>query len=520
MYVINIFIAIIISLGFWKQSNKDIEIRTSNASLIKTIILFVLTIFVVYFYYTTYQVATFKNYVYIDPIKGSINKIIDFDTCEWDGHSHDPNDSIAEITLCNKFDRTDNNTKHYQPGLYAIFSLTNDSSTIDYYPNFKRDANIYYNSCDYLKSHESMWNSYSHVFGILYETNTIPSLFPVIYRDSNHLEIESEDMHVEYEVSMLKSPHIWGNIIDNVGRNLDFKNSFIVSSKDNIRFWKDYITTAKCVTDEYTNNLNFFSTADLSQIIYEVVIISDIKYTELNIQFDIPIEVPSLDIKTNNVTSYGFKLESTSRSETGLFIDHARGMRRVPVHIYQNHVKFPTYANFQIIRSLILTTILTALISMFFLNLFYYMRKVFKNHTKKHSLSYIRRKQIVSIWIPAGKIFVTYIIFIILCILICSMIKYVFIIESHLKWWSIILFCLSNLLIVSSIIFLYLYFHPKFNKIYNSQSVKYTIKRYVRLSMLYIYRLYRKKRKPLSQALSWKEEPKEEEPEDDVPRES
>jgi hypothetical protein len=51
---------------------------------------------------------------------------------------------------------------------------------------------------------------------------------------------------------------------------------------------------------------------------------------------------------------------------------------------YRFHIKLPTLANLQLIRSLILTTLLTAFSSMFILNLFYWLRKKALNFKEKH----------------------------------------------------------------------------------------------------------------------------------------
>ena len=50
------------------------------------------------------------------------------------------------------------------------------------------------------------------------------------------------------------------------------------------------------------------------------------------------------------------------------------------------HVKFPTLENKQLIRSLILTTVLTALLSLFLSNLYHCFRKVILSKKEKHKI--------------------------------------------------------------------------------------------------------------------------------------
>ena len=84
MQILNIFVAIIIAFGFWRKNNKEYDMKTAHASFSKTFILFILSVALTFFYYKTYQVATFKNYLYVEGIKGSFYKITGYDTGEWD----------------------------------------------------------------------------------------------------------------------------------------------------------------------------------------------------------------------------------------------------------------------------------------------------------------------------------------------------------------------------------------------------------------------------------------------------
>ena len=80
--------------------------------------------------------------------------------------------------------------------------------------------------------------------------------------------------------------------------------------------------------------------------------------------FDTPIEVTSFP------GSYESTMTSIFTRDPELLANDANG------GTFMYHVKFPTMANLQLVRSLILTTILTAVVALLFSNLYYCARRI------------------------------------------------------------------------------------------------------------------------------------------------
>ena len=137
-----------------------------------------------------------------------------------------------------------------------------------------------------------------------------------------------------------------------------------------------YVDLYQYAYSKYTNSLDFFTSADISQYTYVISLNSDCPVKDLYVDYDIPIEMAN-----NN--------EHISVGTRGFYLDSVmvNNLRKVPSMGFQ--VKFPSLANLQLIRSLILTTLLTALFSLFCKNLYYSIRK----------WAYGRRKKN---WIPIG----------------------------------------------------------------------------------------------------------------------
>lgn len=130
----------------------------------------------------------------------------------------------------------------------------------------------------------------------------------------------------------------------------------------------------------FSNTLGILTAADISQYSHLISIETDCHVSRLHMSYDLPIEIAAQDsnlyVGTNGFVVTGPLLEGMKR-QTVLF-----------------HVKLPTMANLQLIRSLILTTLITALISLFFTNLYYLIRKWAIGYRKKHTLPYSKAKLI------------------------------------------------------------------------------------------------------------------------------
>ena len=128
------------------------------------------------------------------------------------------------------------------------------------------------------------------------------------------------------------------------------------------------------------NKMNFLTAADVSQFTYVLGVISKMPVKNIHVITDIPIEMCPIDewVKPN---TFGFDMED------GVSNDLNKSLTAV-------HIKLPTLANLQLIRSLILTTLITALVSLFAVNLYYCLRRSAKGYRKKHAMSISKLRHI------------------------------------------------------------------------------------------------------------------------------
>lgn len=397
MFIINIFIASIVALGFWKISSKDEYLQIANATLTKTVIFFVLTVALTFFYIKTYQVATFNNSITVRSFKGAfdIERIIN-DQYKDTLNNYIPHDKISKIQIFNIF--SNKRLDLFDPlrgvcpenkagGIRVVMDLDNtrDSTIIVSNSNFNGPSNLTELRCCY-------------DFSLM--MNSIPSLFPFsAYEESlnnDFFTTEKDSMNIEsFSKNISREDDVFG---------VDYDKMYGVrlSTKERKR------SIEQSVFSERFNYLNFFSAADLSQCQFMFSIRTEIPIDQLSVYFDIPIEVTSGNIIQDEFDSRSFSVKLNKHED----------WKRYQFAFY--HIKFPTLSNLQLIRSLILTTLLTILYSLLFSNLYYYGRKEYKRYIKKHSVEYKKKKEILLLWIPAGKIIVWTIIILMVYLLLLS----------------------------------------------------------------------------------------------------
>lgn len=435
MQILNILVAIIVALGFWRKSGDEINRKTAKASFTKTFILLLLVIGCTFFYYKTYQVATFYNYIDVNCQKGAFDTQIEKYTYE--GESYEiknlvSRDRISSLSILSRFSdedflfldpKRDLYEGRIQSGIRVKLELDN-----------RQDSTMELSSSDDPHCPSNI-GELAFCYDVSLMTNTIPSLFPMsVYEESMNkgyfMDKQDTTMFTSFAKRLPKRKDtIWGDI--------DKLYCLRLASNQKEPFVEE---KAFC---GHINTLNFFSAADLSQCNYLFIVRSRIPIDEFNVCFDIPIEVSSAEINHNILDSRDFSIE-LEEDEFGIVDKFA---------LY--HVKFPTLANLQLIRSLILTTFLTALYSLFFTNFYFYCRMRQRNYLRKHHIDYKKRKRIILLWIPVGKIIVWSIIVLMTCVLILSMLNTPFSIKAgyevpikYLFASSFFLYCLFVWLII------------------------------------------------------------------------
>jgi len=390
MYTVVLLCSVIgTSLGFWKIYSKDQVKKTKNASGYKVVLLFLCLLLSCFFYIKTYQVATLKNIVVIKGYKGSFNET-----------GSEYKDTISIITFYTKFvDKKWQEDLYLQDmgpdlkssGMLMFVKLNNDSSAHHYY--FEDGKAIV----------SSLTDSLKHMYEVTHAATAIPTLFPFsspipqsfVNEDPTGVSIVAHNKSIDDIEKILdetpdnKMPSWVANSSSNIGMyssNLIYTHENPFSKEDDYWFR---------LSNTYTegNKFSIFSLADLSQCNFEFRIKTDIPVCNLSLFLDVPAEFGALDIVRDNVIDNGFTIGNLDKlHETG------DGFLRV-------HAKLPTQENLQLIRSLVLTTIVTALFSMFLSNCYYYFRKRIKEKEKKvtYKSRWRNKLKIRFFWFVAGQ---------------------------------------------------------------------------------------------------------------------
>ena len=434
MEIINVFIAvsIVIAVGFWRNTSKEQQKMVKKASFTRTLILSLLTAWVIFFYYKSYQVATFMNKI---EFKSAVKKYYDVDTIqklpiyllssmcgpggtgvenkelEWSGDTliidkkiiHDTIKSMVLLNgFTNKLEGFSNNPMDCHDPLSDFFWVDEDSHS----QNSGIRTFIQLND----SFHKRNGNE-DNLYNLQYYTNTIPQLLPFIqYRSIYPIE-------ALYKDSVKKD--------NKVGR--DYDRAFLLQIGKGQ--YSDSLTFHRAsIANEFINNLNFFSAADLSQCEYKIELSSDIPIEQFCMYFNLPVEISSIDITKRRKYNYrgDFDLpEITSVNP----INNNISSRGFSIHLEEGDdgnidsflhliVHFPTFANLQLIRSLILTTILTALLSLTLANIYFLSRKFYFKYVRKRKEKY---SQILRyLWIPISKTILWTLILIIIYIFYLS----------------------------------------------------------------------------------------------------
>lgn len=387
--MINGFLAAFVALFFWRKGTKETEEKTRRASKLRTFIYCILTIVVGIFFYKTYQVASIINSITVVPIRASYDStgVIA--------------DTIPKIEILNRFssslsynnivlDQLKENTQDWTYYKYGGVSLEVNTHN----PPFliKDNPNIPNNAIEILGSPVKNPDHYYSIIIASTGINSIIPFFPDINYNMDWKQIDF-DVFARLRLGNLKDGdlYLFNPTSDNSSSyelseqdtkintegyffQQDFVSSFTIEPEN------PYSIIHACAKSSFSNTLGFFTAADISQYTHMISIQTDCYVSSLNMEYDIPIEITAQD----SCISVG----------SHKFVVTAPLLEKMKNHTLVFHVKLPTMANLQLIRSLILTTLITALISLFFTNFYYLIRKGAIGYRKKHTLPYSKAKLI------------------------------------------------------------------------------------------------------------------------------
>lgn len=379
---INVLIAALLSLFFWSKTTKDIGEKVQLASKTKTFVYCVLTIIVATFYYKTSQVATIYNEFEIDGVrenKDSLGKDVIVD-------------EISRIHIGNKF-----SSGQIYGRESTVFEEEEDEKSYVYIEFSAENRNIQKIKSGYdVLNYNPFWSDKAILYGVSIFSNSIPHLYPFLPSiNKTKVPYNSENDNAIGFTAYISSD-IQPEAFQYQGVGLDYRGKTDIGDKlvyKNDRYCSQCLIAPKKVekkgkthfgckfSSEMSNKLDFFTAADLSQYIHSVHIKSEIPVREILFSYDVPVELSINDPYVATATS--LFMVSKELLDT----------KDEPISLLF-HVKLPTLANLQMIRSLILTTILAALVSLFFSNLYLVIRKkalaVKDNNVKEISESKVK----------------------------------------------------------------------------------------------------------------------------------
>lgn len=373
------FLGSIIAILFLGKATKDVEEKTENASWVRTTIYAVLAFVVCVFYVKTNQVATIYTMVNVTGFRESRDTLGNIaDTLSLIEINNTFNSPIIDGNKATAIKNEALGNRFNKGGVHCKLNMQNLSP-------YKIVTN--YHNLDSL-GFNILSENHGHHYKIDIINTTIPELLPIypsysfeVHKEGNKMNLSMilKDLHsVEFD-----HMNVIENKIDGENRSVTTDvNPFTVGScysmiaLDSVRIDEESepLTFLNSYASGSTiNTLNFFTAADISQYTHALQILSTCPVRNVNFIYDIPIEISQYDsCMTVGTMGFGFR---------GDFVNN--NMRNTTT---LHHVKLPTLANLQLIRSLILTTLATALLALFFTNLYYYVRK--------RILKYMKEKQI------------------------------------------------------------------------------------------------------------------------------
>lgn len=463
--MINVFIAALVATFFWGKVSKDVEEQTQLASWVRMLVYGALAFAVGVFYVKTYQVATVYNGLEIVGVRESLDSL---------GNN---TDTIDVIRITNRFSAgiTENREeKKIRPPKNG--SSDNDHSGIFIAHSLKYgDDNITRTKKEILADPYSVYASgfnniplddYSH----LYQTNVITSLIPSIIpffpsffsEGSNPTDLGSDyflssdlkTYNTNSKYQPIKQTYIKNTLNGEVEKHEAKEEAFhesvlyMYTFGDTLKRDKTY-QAVYSIDEHVANVMNFFTAADISQYTLGITIATNCYVKNIVVTHDVPIEIMPYD-SCMTVTSHSIFLNEKFVQE------NLKKQAALPFH-----VKLPTLENMQLIRSLILTTILTALVSLFCCNVYYLIRK----YAIKFKDSHV--SQISEVRVKKFKIKMYTLLFVILGLIVYISFRILFDNPFHIPE-NILSYIYEHYLIVSSVgvllfsVFLYMQFRSAY----------------------------------------------------------
>ncbi len=437
-------ISLLVSFGFWGKATQETEEKTEKSSWLRTSIYFILTIFVCALFYKTYQVQQSSWLIFVSQGKGAFNKkgecldtvaimVRKFITAHDSAWMKSRNEEYCWSGINFKYICSNDSDAIYKttsfkeeffplrilgnclsvnlpnssmPGYMAIEKLKNDINTPGPMQLLLQKVNAEQKLEPWekyvIRSYEdSLMSNLAAAYRVAFLVGRPESLIPysikkdtVLFPYNNYPLVERIN---NIDVETIQNGQLHFSFLNgqemSLTENIDlFKESDLLNGDliDVTAFVpKDYVRSIpkgmKWHSDYYANSAeystDFFSAFDLSQSTQLIQIQSEVPVGMLQIIFDIPIELVGCYPQPDRIGT----------NEIG-FIDPQK-TKEISQRGVNFHVKYPTMENKQLIRSLLLTTLLTAIVSLFLANLYHSSRKTIISIKEKYNITITKKFQ-------------------------------------------------------------------------------------------------------------------------------
>lgn len=379
----NIFISALIAIFFLGKSSKEKHEKTRNASGFRIIIYFSLTIICGVLFYKSYQISTIQNYIDLSALRGEEDSLCN------------SKDTVINLSIYNHFDTFGSYNNGYldcsrhESGKDSLFNQYSGVHATIKVCNTSNDTKINRTRLDERAMRNlDIENNISNI-GQIYMLNFISTniprfipLYPIMDSISGPIREESAlttyysaelntrgnfDLFFNDSISYFKDKKIQQSLNNGI---VSQKICLLDNIKDSLYFIKNYYGIY--TVQKFANTIDFLIAADLSQYTYVLFVNSDMPIKELYVDYNIPIEINNIPEGLDKAT-YGFDLNDEMCKELN------RGLVL--------HIKLPTMENLQLIRSLILTALLTTFFSLLCSNVYFWFRRCSLRHHRKHKLN-------------------------------------------------------------------------------------------------------------------------------------
>ena len=438
-----IFIATFISLFIWGKVSKDALEDKPKRDCIKTLLYCFLSAIIAIIYYMSSQVETSRNYVEIkklvtqtntkgdcsDSVYVTINHRMKPDNLQFYA-DHENVNPLGGVEMLFKSEDSYKNIKINRKALKDIYRYLNlclyDKKLNDEIPDTNTLKNILKRYSDELNI---LRPEIKKIGNKLFEPNSVflkseidqlTDLLEYVFQDQRSLYLVTHippkrktflpiDIRGEEEIHYIEGkpnkhkfviedkvfkelfvdPY-WvsrGLTLDEIkdeleSRNLTLYQYFLGISnlprKGNPIYESDSVHFLKFTnSDSLFNYVDYFTASDMSQRIFNVAFNSEVPLKCLVVTFDEPINVSEIYPKPDTLDMN--RIIYTDRKKLDF-------LRYTSLTF---HAKLPTYENKQLLRSLILTTILTAVFSLFCTNLFLWGKYLVNKFSNKYFIARI-----------------------------------------------------------------------------------------------------------------------------------